>query len=138
MLVRRFEVAPALIVSSLLFGFLHIHVGSPFTGPNLLFVLNLALLGAIFGLAFLLAKSFWLPVAIYFAWNYFQGSVYGFAVSGAYHPPELLQLVRDGPNLLTGGTFGPEGSLIVSVICIIVLTAAFSLTGVRRKVFLLQ
>lgn len=135
---RGFGIAPALIMSSLLFGFFHTptRAGSLITGPNLLFAFNLALLGAILGLAFLLAKSLWLPVAIHFAWNYFQGPVYGFAVSGLYHPPELLQLARSGPNLLTGGTFGPEGSLIVSIICIIVLITAFSLTDVRRRVFL--
>ena len=51
------------------------------------------------------------PIGLHAAWNFFEGSVYGFPVSGSTRD-SLLTVEARGPELATGGAFGPEGSLV--------------------------
>ncbi|MGC7097435.1 hypothetical protein ACPZ19_22405 [Amycolatopsis lurida] len=55
--------------------------------------------------------------AIDFAWNFTESGVFGTAVSGAESEPGLLRTVLSGPDVLTGGTFGPEASLFALLCC---------------------
>ena len=59
----------------------------------------------------MVTRALWLPIGLHFAWNFFQGPVFGFPVSGT-QTSTLLQLEPVGPELLTGGRFGPEASLV--------------------------
>ncbi|MFQ5921496.1 MAG: lysostaphin resistance A-like protein [Anaerolineales bacterium] len=72
----------------------------------------------IFGAGYFLAygwlrtSALWLPMGLHIGWNFFQGPVFGFAVSGNPTPSIVVHTV-EGPELLTGGGFGPEAGLIV-------------------------
>ena len=62
------------------------------------------------------ARSLWLPIGLHFAWNFTEGFVFDVPVSG--HPVEGLVEARiSGAELLTGGAFGLEASVIALIVC---------------------
>ena len=74
-------------------------------------------LGAILlGLAWLRTGSLALPIGIHFGWNWTQGSLLGFDVSGLTQAGWLLPHLLDKPQWLTGGTFGPEASVFAVLV----------------------
>lgn len=95
-------------ISSIVFGLLHI--GNP--GSNWSAVAGITLAGWFFAFAYLRTKQLWLPIGLHLGWNFSEGVVFGFPVSGL----EMYALTRievTGPELWTGGPFGPEAGLIV-------------------------
>jgi CAAX protease family protein len=67
--------------------------------------------GILFGAAYILTRALWLPIGLHWAWNYFEGYVYGTPVSGAQQTGLLIASLS-GPELWTGGAFGPEAGLV--------------------------
>jgi len=64
----------------------------------------------------LVAGNLWFPIAIHFAWNFLLGPVLGLTVSGSGHLGlGWKMVVVDGPALFTGGAFGLEGGLVVTM-----------------------
>jgi len=96
----------ATVVSSLLFGLLH--AGNP--NASWYSTLAIFLAGLFLASGYLVTRSLWLPIGIHFSWNLFQGTIFGFAVSGTsgFH---LIEHQVSGPRWLTGGAFGPEAGL---------------------------
>jgi ADP-ribose pyrophosphatase YjhB (NUDIX family) len=97
----------AVVISSILFGLIH-GLNPHF---NLFAALNIALAGVAFCYAYLITGNLWLPFAFHFAWNFFQGPVFSFPVSGMSSGGLLLTQVSQTESVLTGGAFGPEGGL---------------------------
>ncbi|MCA1248068.1 CPBP family intramembrane glutamic endopeptidase [Massilia sp. MS-15] len=97
----------AILLSALAFGC--IHLSNP--GANPLSVLGNTLGGVVYGVAFLYAGSLWLPIALHFAWNFVQGPLLGFPVSGI-DAGGLLRIHDLGPAWLSGGAYGPEAGLV--------------------------
>lgn len=97
----------ALGVSSLAFAVAHAFNSN----VSALAIANLAVAGVVFGLAFLWGRGLAVPIGLHAAWNFFEGSVYGFPVSGSSRD-SLLVVDAGGPELATGGAFGPEGGLV--------------------------
>jgi membrane protease YdiL (CAAX protease family) len=97
----------AVIMSSLLFGLIH-GLNPNF---NLFAALNIALAGVAFCYAYLITGNLWLPLAFHFSWNFFQGPVFSFPVSGVISGGLLSTQVSQGKSVITGGAFGPEGGL---------------------------
>ena len=96
------------LFSSFLFALAH--VANP--NSSLLALLNITAGGAFLAFAYLRTRQLWLPIGIHIGWNFFQGPVFGFPVSGT----DSFVLIRhtvNGPELLTGGGFGPEAGLII-------------------------
>ena len=97
----------AVVISSILFGL--VHVFNP--NFNLFAALNIALAGVAFCYAYLITGTLWLPLAFHFSWNFFQGPVFSFPVSGMISGGLLLTQVSQAGSAITGGAFGPEGGL---------------------------
>jgi len=97
----------AVLVMAAVFGLAH--VGNP--NASVLSVVGNALGGIMYAVAFLGSKNVWLPTGLHFAWNFFQGPVLGFPVSGL-DMGGLVQQTAGGPNWLTGGAYGPEAGLV--------------------------
>ena len=96
------------ILSSLLFGALHL--GNP--NATWVAVLGVALAGFFLAYGYIRTKQLWLSIGLHIGWNFFENTVYGFPVSGI-DTPGLLLHTHTGPELITGGAFGPEAGLIV-------------------------
>ncbi len=97
----------ALFASSAVFAAFHLL--NP--GAGVIPVLALVIAGLMLGSGYLVTRALWLPIGLHLAWNFFQGPVFGFPVSGTA-AGVLLRLVPAGPDAVTGGPFGPEASLI--------------------------
>jgi membrane protease YdiL (CAAX protease family) len=105
----------ALIVSSLLFSLFH----AANANISVLALLNIFVAGFLLGINYIFTRNIWFAVFLHFSWNFFQGPVFGFEVSGT-SITGLLQQTLKGPELLTGGDFGFEGSLL----CLLLNTLA--------------
>ncbi|GAB7086011.1 CPBP family intramembrane glutamic endopeptidase [Marinifilum fragile] len=102
----------ALILSSLIFTALHL------LNPNvsILGITNIFLAGILLGIGYIFTKNLWFPLALHFSWNFFQGPIFGFEVSGTKSDTLISQTIT-GNEILTGGNFGFEGSLLASILC---------------------
>jgi uncharacterized protein len=96
----------AIFLSSVIFGLLH----STNPSASALSTLNLVIAGLFFAYAYIVTRSLWLPIALHFSWNFFEGPIFSFPVSGI-HTVNLLQNTPVGSGLVTGGNFGPEAGL---------------------------
>lgn len=118
-------------VSSLLFAVLHL------ANPSVSWIslLNIALFGLLACLYVLKTDNIWGISAIHAAWNYFQGSFYGLNVSGlstAYATMHFQETATS--EYLSGGDFGPEGSLIASAVLLLFIAyLAWSVFGQNKE-----
>lgn len=112
-LLRGTKKSVAVVLTALVFSAMHSF------NPNieLLALLNIALAGVVFALAYLRTNRLWLPIGMHVGWNAMQGTVFGFPVSGISNRSLFLS-IETGPDWLTGGMFGPEGGAIVSLVLI--------------------
>ena len=72
--------------------------------------------GLLLGAAFKFRGTLWLPIAIHWAWNYTQGNILGFAVSGEQVDEKLFSPIITGADWITGGAFGAEASVPAVVV----------------------
>ncbi|MBD1204801.1 MAG: CPBP family intramembrane metalloprotease [Rhodobacteraceae bacterium] len=104
----------ALIATSAFFGARHL--GNPdATIIGAIFVSLEA--GLLLAAAYMLTRRLWLSIGLHMSWNFAQAAIFSGAVSGVEMPPGLLQAVVEGPELMTGGTFGVEASIIACLLC---------------------
>jgi membrane protease YdiL (CAAX protease family) len=101
----------ALLSTSFLFALLHL--GNP--NMTVISFINILLAGILLGTYYIYKRNLWLPISLHFAWNYFQGPVFGFEVSGLDITGMIIQQPL-GDRLWTGGAFGFEGSLAATLI----------------------
>ena len=123
----RGAVGLAVLGSALVFAWGH------FTNPNA----SLASTAGIFLAALMLAAGYVttgelaIPIGIHVTWNFFQGPVYGFPVSGIDFGLSVLAIEQRGPTLLTGGAFGPEAGLLGAAASVVGI--GLTLLWVRRR-----
>ena len=128
-IAARTNLPLAIVISSSLFGILH--MGN--AGVTFLSVLNIILDGVLAGLLFIYTDSIWLVVAQHGTWNYVQGNLLGFQVSGTGADASIFSFTMgSGPDWLTGGEFGAEGSLITTIVLLASLVIVYRL-GERRE-----
>ena len=132
LITDKWNITVGLTTSSLLFGLAHL--GNP--GATLWAALAIALAsGCLFGMAYAYHQTIWVPIGMHWAWNYLEGGVFGCAVSGApldYQP--LITPRISGPDILTGGAFGPEAS-IICVALGIVLSTVYTVLYIKKYLY---
>ncbi|MCC3761467.1 CPBP family intramembrane metalloprotease [Glycomyces sp. TRM65418] len=118
----------ALAVTSVLFGGIHL------INPNASLWGALAIAieaGGMLGAAYIATRNLWVPIGIHFGWNIAASAIFSTEVSGNGTPQGLLDAATSGPTLVSGGDFGPEGSLY-AVVFGIVTTVVFLWLAKRR------
>lgn len=98
----------AIVITSLTFGLLHI--GNP--NASGFSTMAIILAGVMLAIPFVITGRLGLSVGIHFGWNAIQGALYGLPVSGIRFRQSVLQFEMTGPELWTGGRFGPEGGIL--------------------------
>ena len=128
-IAARTNLPLAIAISSSLFGILHL--GN--SGVTVLSVLNIVLDGVLAGLLFIYTDSIWLVVAQHGTWNYVQGNLLGFQVSGTGADASIFSFTMGtGPDWLTGGEFGAEGSIITTLVLLLSVLIVY-LLGERNE-----
>lgn len=112
---ERFGRLAAVIVSTLVFAFLHSFNPGMWSSP--MPILNLILAGLLFGVSRELSKGLWMPIGMHLSWNFIQGCIFGFQVSGT-PMPSIFKAEAQGNALLSGGSFGAEGSVMTTIILV--------------------
>lgn len=115
-LSARYRPWVGLLISAVFFAVMH---GS---NPNIsgLALINLALYGLFAALYALREESLWGICAFHSVWNWVQGNLFGFQVSGQESPVgTLFNLMETGPDWFTGGAFGPEGGLVTTLVLVL-------------------
>jgi len=111
----------ALAISAILFGAAH----SFNPGASWISDASIAVeAGVLLGAAFVVTKNLWFPIGLHFAWNFFEGPIYGTQVSGGAFGTSAVAAHVTGPPWLTGGSFGPEagiGAIATTLIASILL-----------------
>ncbi len=114
----KYNITIGLIFSSLLFALLH------FFNPNvsLVAILNLFITGIVFGLYVIKTKNLWGACGLHAAWNFLQGNIFGFEVSGIKTDiGSLMKLKLVGSDLFTGGSFGPEAGIACTIVLFVAI-----------------
>ena len=105
----------ALLISSFLFACLHL--GNP--GITNFALMNLTLAGVLLGVAYIYTRNLWFPIFLHLFWNFIQGPILGYEVSGTGGKNTLLKLGISDNTLMNGGDFGFEGSLPCTILMIV-------------------
>lgn len=107
----------ALILTSVLFGLGHI--GNP--GATIWSSLAIAIeAGILLGASYAATGGLGVPIGLHIGWNFCEGSIFGMSVSGTTIQPGVIAGSVSGPNVLTGGAFGPENSIVAVILCLAV------------------
>lgn len=104
----------ALFLSATLFSLVHI------ANPNFDFLsfINILLAGILLGSSYIYTRNLCFPIALHWFWNWIQGPVLGYEVSGNKFCDGLLTLYLPETNLINGGAFGFEGSILCTVLMV--------------------
>ena len=120
-LARRGKPWIAIIMSALMFSAFHVSN----QGINIISYINIALFGVFAGVVMLKRGSIWAVAAIHTAWNFMQGNILGFSVSGMAKLPSVMNATgAEFGTILSGGDFGLEGGLGATVVLLVALLAA--------------
>jgi hypothetical protein len=104
----------ALLASALFFGFRHLSNAD----GNIIGAVAITIeAGVLLAAVYLLTRRLWLSIGFHIAWNFTQSGIFSGSVSGAFEKPGLFKATIEGPELLTGGKFGMEATLVALLIC---------------------
>ncbi|WP_158278697.1 CPBP family intramembrane glutamic endopeptidase [Rhodohalobacter mucosus] len=101
---NRGAVLLAVLISSVFFGLMH----SWNPNADWASTLNISIAGLVFAYPYIVTNSIAIPIGMHLSWNFFQGAVFGLPVSGTTFEHILMTVDVTGPEVFTGGQFGPE------------------------------
>lgn len=127
-IARKNEIWTAVIFSSLIFAFMHISNN----GFGVIPMINLFLFALFEAIYFLTTDNIWGISAIHTTWNFVQGCILGFDVSGEALMPSVFRFSCSNTTVLSGGQFGPEGGMIVTVVTIVSIGLLLYKKGGKR------
>jgi membrane protease YdiL (CAAX protease family) len=104
----------ALVLSSILFGAGHLL--NP--GATFFSTVNTALAGLMLAIPYVRTRSMWMQIGVHWSWNLVLATIVSLPVSGLNFGPHLFITEDSGPHWLTGGTYGPEGGAVVTIVCV--------------------
>jgi len=84
-------------------------------------VANTILAGIWLAQAYLKTRALWYPIGLHFSWNFIMAYVYSLPVSGIKLSNQLLTATDHGPQWLTGGDYGPEGSILCTGVLVVAI-----------------
>ena len=104
----------SLVISAFLFALLHLR------NPNMSFLpfFNLFLIGILFGSSYIYTRNLWYPISMHLFWNWIMGYILGFPVSGFPREDAIVDSIYPYNNIINGGLFGFEGSLVCTMLTI--------------------
>ncbi|HBI94124.1 MAG TPA: CPBP family intramembrane metalloprotease domain-containing protein [Terrisporobacter glycolicus] len=121
----RYNIMVGLILSSVFFALIH----SENPGINYVAMLNIVLVGILLGLIVINTGSLWVACGIHSAWNFAQGNIFGFQVSGNdVGIGSIVDLNLVGNEFITGGQFGPEAGMVCSFVILALIVIMLFLT----------
>ena len=127
-LSERYPKLVAVLVTSVLFGMAHL--ANP--GFTWLAMINITLAGCLLASIILVKRNIYWAVGIHFGWNFTQGTILGYRVSGSNSPGVLVAKTTGSPYL-SGGSFGIESSIyctLLLLIFIVILLVYYSIEPV--------
>lgn len=103
----------ALVVSAAFFGLIHMGNRGATVTSGIAIALEAGLLLAV---SYAVVRNLWLPIGLHFGWNFAESGIFGSVVSGNSFKG-LFSTTLTGPDILTGGKFGPEASVVAVAVC---------------------
>jgi hypothetical protein len=82
-------------------------------------ITNIFLASVVLVILYFQTRRLWLPIAFHLSWNLSQSWLWGFDVSGIRISDHLFIVTPNGPDLVTGGEFGLEGSILSAVVFVV-------------------
>lgn len=116
-IAHRSTIWIGILSSSAIFTLLHIGNAN----INALSLFNIFLAGLLLGVIYIRYGQIWAPIGLHAGWNFLQGSFFGYEVSGI-SVYSFIDTIETGPDLITGGKFGFEGSIIG---CIMIMASTY-------------
>lgn len=110
----------ALSISAALFALMH----SNNPGVNLMAMVNLFAGGLLLGINYVFTRNLWFSILLHTGWNFLQGPLLGFPVSGV-NLPSVLEHELKGDPAITGGRFGLEASVVTGILLILSILILF-------------
>jgi CAAX protease family protein len=129
-LMDSFNKWTALLISAILFSLFHL--GNSYIG--FIPLANIFLAGVLLGINYIYTRNLWFGIFLHFSWNFFQGPLLGFKVSGI-NINSLLQTDLQGSVMVTGGDFGFEGSISDMALTIISILLLYWIYEKKFKEF---
>ena len=106
---------PAAIVTAIVFGYAH----SGNSGEDWIGLANVGLFGLLACLLLRRTGDLWMPIGLHMSWDWSETFFYGVANSGKTYPGQLMNSSPSGPALLSGGSVGPEGSVLFTLLMVL-------------------
>lgn len=106
----------ALILSSIIFTLMH----SLNFNISVIALLNIFLAGILLGISYIYTKNLWFPISLHLFWNFIQGPILGYKVSGQT-TESVITINQVGNDFIHGGEFGFEGSIVCTILIVLAI-----------------